>query len=188
MGMSLLAAAKSVTVDLTLLNLVSGLIPILTALITKKLASSRLKTFITSGLSVITGSLVALIKNDGVIPDVEAWAIEIALAFMAATAAYVGFLKPSGVAEAVQNVAPEKGLGKATVETQPVLVEAPKAVDLEAAVGDLLLLQRDELIERAAQLNLTLSSRATKRDLAEAIANASLVGVADLSGGEGPTS
>lgn len=175
--MELLATVRSVTVDLHLLTLLSAFIPILTGVITKKLASKRVKSLLTTALSILAGGIGAVLKNQGNIPDVEAWVTEMVLAFVIAQATYRGLWKPTGVAEAVQNVAPDKGIGTAVLEVEPVLLTPPSPADIDAVVADLMMLGRNELVEKARELGITVPSRATKQVIARRIAEISVVKV-----------
>jgi hypothetical protein len=146
--------------DVSVLARVQGMvIPLLTGLITKKVASSRLKAFCTAMLSLL-GSVVAVaIAADGkvVLGD---WVDTFVTTLVTATATYYGFWKPTGTAEAVQDIAPTLGLG-----SEPDVPET----DWEHRLFMLLEDSKENLYKRAVNLQLPVNTKTTKRELADAI-------------------
>ena len=169
---------RSVQLDMHWLGIIcTVLIPLLTGLVTKKLASSRLKSIVTTALSILTGALNGVLQNNGSIPDLDRWVTDMVIAFVIATASYYGLWKPSGAAAAVQNIKPNTGIGKAVIETESVMVTPASAPDVESVVADLMQLTRDELVAKATEAQLMVAPRATKSQIARQLAEATVINV-----------
>lgn len=86
------------------------LIPLLTAVLTKRFAGSRLKSIVTVALTALT-SVVASFAGDA---DGRGWN-EFAAAFfntfVAGIAAYYGFYKPAGITDGIARSTSKFGLG-----------------------------------------------------------------------------
>jgi hypothetical protein len=91
-------------------RLLGLLIPLLTALLTKKLASQGLKAVVTLISSVLLGSIAYLVAADGGY-DWEGFVNAFINAFLPAIAAYYGLWKPTGVAGTVANKTARFGVG-----------------------------------------------------------------------------
>lgn len=93
------------------LAIISGtLIPFITGLITKKVASPAVKAVCTAILSVIAGIVSAAQANNGAI-HLEQSVTNIFVAFITAIGLYYGLYRPTTAAAKVQNIAPEVGVG-----------------------------------------------------------------------------
>lgn len=93
------------------LTLILGaIIPFLTGLITKKVASPAVKSVCTAVLATAAGIFSAAQAADGKIL-LESSIVNIFVAFVTAISLYYGFYRPTTAAEKVQNIAPEVGLG-----------------------------------------------------------------------------
>lgn len=112
--MHLLAVVQSVTLDLGLLSkLVGVLLPLLVGLVTKKRAPAWLKAVLLALLAAVAGVITDAISNGGTI--VVKQAIDAGLtAWVLGVGSYYGLHKPAGIAAAVQNVAPNVGIGAAS--------------------------------------------------------------------------
>lgn len=103
-------------VDVNTLALLAGLIvPILTAIVTTKLAASWVKSVVTAVLAVLAGLLAVAIQHKGAI-DWEVWASSIIQAAIAAWASYYGFWKPTEIAPKTQSVTQNFGIGPSTAK------------------------------------------------------------------------
>lgn len=109
-------------------RIIGILIPLLTALVTKRLATGGLKSVVTLALSVITAVAATLVAADGHHFAWTAFVNAFVNAFVPAIAAYYGLWKGTGVAGTVANIAPHVGIG------QPAMVTGDKG-DEEA--GDI---------------------------------------------------
>lgn len=99
----------SLTISATLVTmLVSYIIPILTALITKATASANLKQFITALLAAANGLVVAGMVNDGTSVLSKEAILFAAGSFVLANISYISFWKPKDLNS---KVVPGSGLG-----------------------------------------------------------------------------
>lgn len=117
--------------------LVGFLIPILTGVIVKEVAHPGVKAVSTMVLSILAATVGTLVAGDG------SWAWRdfgnaFLSAFLPAIAMYYGFLKPSGVAGAVQHATADFGLLVKAKETAPVhtTVAAAEHGHTEKVVAD----------------------------------------------------
>lgn len=92
------------------LTMIGWLIPLAVGVITKKWASGAVKAISNLALSAITGGIAVAVQADGHV-TLTTWLVNIAVTFIQSIVAYYGLWKPSGVAPAVQNVAPGVGIG-----------------------------------------------------------------------------
>lgn len=103
-----------VEVDLNYLNIAGSVVlPILTGLVTKRLASSGLKALILVLLSVVSGLLQQLILADGRFETGD-FLTSAFVQFLMAVGIHMGFLKPldiTGTNGIVQMKTADKGLG-----------------------------------------------------------------------------
>ncbi len=109
--------ALHVTVDVATVGVVLGtVIPILVALVTKRVASPGTKAVVNLLLSAIAGALSVLVAEaQGTVVELEASAFvaSVALTWVTSVATHYGLLKPTGITGAggaVQRVVPG-GLG-----------------------------------------------------------------------------
>lgn len=101
----------TIVVSVTYLAPLAGVfIPLLTGLITQKLASGALKSICTAVLTVIAGVVATAMSHDGQIP-LESSVMNVLISFVTAISTYYGFWKPSTIADKVQNIAPTVGIG-----------------------------------------------------------------------------
>lgn len=92
------------------LTLILGaIIPFLTGLVTKKMASSAVKSVCTAVLSTAAGIFGAA-QLEGSL-NLELAIVNILVAFITAISLYYGLYRPTTAAAKVQNIAPEVGLG-----------------------------------------------------------------------------
>ncbi len=92
-----------------LVPLVGTILPILVALVTKKVASSGVKGVLLAFLSALTGLGTAALGTSGAISK-EAF-INAFIAWVVAVATYYGLWDNVGVTEKVADVAPNTGIG-----------------------------------------------------------------------------
>ena len=99
-----------VIISASWLSLMSGaIIPLLTGLVTKKMASSAVKSICTAVLSTVAG-IVSAAQLEGSI-KLETAITNILIAFITAISLYYGLYRPTTAADKVQNIAPNAGLG-----------------------------------------------------------------------------
>lgn len=99
------------------------LIPLLTALVTKKVASQGLKSVVTLVLAAITAGAAVLVADDGGFA-LNAFVNAFINTFVPAIAFYYGLLKPTGLAGSVANATEFFGFGP-----RPVLETADKGAE-----------------------------------------------------------
>lgn len=100
-----------------LARLLGVLVPLLVALVTKKVASQGLKGVINLFLSAVAGSTAYLIAHDGGY-NFEGFFNQTLDAFIASITAYYGLIKPTGLAGTVAEKTANFGLGSPpTMET-----------------------------------------------------------------------
>lgn len=98
-------------VDVAVLTfLVGTVVPLVTGLVTKLRSSSRLKAMTNLVLSVLGGVGAWLINAEGK-TTVGGLASAIVTTYLASGVSYQNLWKPTGAAQAVQEVAPESGIG-----------------------------------------------------------------------------
>lgn len=98
-------------VDVTVLAFLSGsVVPLLTGLVTKIQASSRLKALVNLGLSVVSGCVAYLVTVDGS-TTVLGLASAAISTYLASGLTYNNLWKPTGVAPAVQQATSDIGIG-----------------------------------------------------------------------------
>lgn len=131
------APAPAVQIDwlnlsnpITVVRVLGLLIPILTALVTKRLSSQGLKSVVTLALSAITAGVAVLVSADGGF-DWNAFVNAFVNTFGPAIAMYYGLWKPTGLAGSVAAATHSFGLG-----TSPVLETSAKGAESpDSAVG-----------------------------------------------------
>lgn len=89
---------------------VATLIPILVGLVTKEVASAKLKSLLLAVLSGLAAVGTAFVDGGGVLT--QETLTMFAQTFVIAVATYYGFWKPTNVAPAVQHKTATFGLGK----------------------------------------------------------------------------
>lgn len=94
---------------LYLVPLVGTILPILVALVTKKVASSGVKATVLALLSALTGLGTAAISNAGAISK-EAF-VNAFVAWVVGVATYYGLWSNIGVTQKVQDATPNTGVG-----------------------------------------------------------------------------
>ena len=112
-------------------RIIGLLIPVLTALITKRLASQGLKAVTTTVLSAVTAAAAVLVAADGHSFAWQAFVNAFINAFVPAIVTYYGLWKPTGVTGSVAAATHRFGIGP-----RPVLETADKGQDSpSSAVG-----------------------------------------------------
>lgn len=106
-----LAAVTAIVLAGSWLTFLSGtVIPLITGIVTKQVASSGVKAVCTAVLSVVGGIFTAALQNNGTIylePSIGA----IGVCFLTAIGMYYGFLKPTGISGSVQAKTANVGIG-----------------------------------------------------------------------------
>lgn len=112
-----------VKLDISWLTFVAGtVIPLLTALVTKARASSRLKSLVTLALSVLGGAVTYLLDNNGTV-QAQALISNVVTTYLAAGVTYNNLWKPTGIAPALAATSAESGIGVAVEDP-----DAPKRI------------------------------------------------------------
>lgn len=110
--LALLFAATIVQIDVVALNFLAGtVIPLLTALVTTRVASPGLKAVVTLLLSAVAGGVAVAIEANGTI-ELETWIVSIGCTWLLAIASYYGLWKPTTVAPKVQEKTATFGVGR----------------------------------------------------------------------------
>lgn len=100
-----------IQVDVTVLAFLAGtVIPLLTALVTKLQASSRVKAIVNLVLSLLAGSVAHLVAHDGQSNWMNLVTAMVAV-YLASGVSYQNFWKPTGTSVAVQEKTSSVGLG-----------------------------------------------------------------------------
>ena len=108
-----------VTLPLDLLNLLlAAVLPMLTALITARFASSAVKSIVLVFLSVIAIALQGVFSDSGIL-HVREFIVATTLQFLLATGAHFGLLKPTGITGADGVVASSVPAGIGEASTTP---------------------------------------------------------------------
>lgn len=108
-----------IEVDVAALAMVAGtIIPLLTGLLTKLQASSRVKAVVAFVLSIAAGVVTELQMGEGK-STVAALVVAGLAAYTTSGVSYTNLWKPIGAAEAVANVIPLRGIGKAQDYNEP---------------------------------------------------------------------
>jgi hypothetical protein len=105
------AYPRQVQVDVHALSLLSGVVvPLLVGFLTKARAHSAVKAISLAVLSTLAGLMSLWLKADG---SIDLWTSidAIAAAFVAATASYYGFWRPTGIAPAISDATADIGIG-----------------------------------------------------------------------------
>lgn len=103
-----------VQVDVNFLTWILGFgVPVVTAIVTTKVASSSLKAIVTAVLAAIAGLIAVAIEANGHI-DISQWVVGVGQAAIAAWAAYYGFWKPTLIAPKLQDATKNFGIGERT--------------------------------------------------------------------------
>jgi hypothetical protein len=98
------------------------LVPIIVALVTKKYASSGLKSALNVVSSAVIGSVGYLVAEDGGY-NLAGFLNSFFNTFLVSVAAYYGVLKPTGIAGTVTNLKPDVGIGSPELTTEDVGAE-----------------------------------------------------------------
>lgn len=123
-----------ITVDVQVLTLLTGtVIPLLVGFLTKQKASSRFKAVANLVLSVLAGVAGALLEAHGTLNVSQIFTAAMTT-WLASGVSYTALLKPTGVASAVQSIAPEFGVGTAVEGEEP---DSPPPLDETARVTTL---------------------------------------------------
>lgn len=109
-----------------LVRVIGLFLSLVTAIVTKKMASSGLKSAVTTALAALTGSVVYLLGEDGAL-DWTGFVNGFVNAYVPAIALYYGLLKPTGIVGAVAEKTKGFGVGKPVLETEDKGAEAPYA-------------------------------------------------------------
>lgn len=106
-----LVAATTIVLSVSVWTFISGtLIPLVTGVITKQVASSAVKSICTAVLSTIAGLVTSAMTHDGTL-YLEDSLMAVMVTFITAISAYYGFLKPTGIAPTVQAKTASLGVG-----------------------------------------------------------------------------
>lgn len=106
-------AREVVQTDVSTLAYIGGVIvPIITAIVTKQVASPVIKALCTAVLATVAGLIAVAIEQKGAI-DAAVWIDAIVKSMVAAWASYYGFWRPTTIAPKVQSATAGVGLGKA---------------------------------------------------------------------------
>lgn len=109
-------------------RIVGLLIPILTAVVTKHVASQGLKATVTTVLSALTAAVSVLVAADGHSFAWQAFVNAFVNTFIPAIALYYGFWKPTGLAGSVAAATKSFGLGpRPVLETSEKGEESPSS-------------------------------------------------------------
>lgn len=104
---------QKVHLDVGILTfIIATAIPILTAMVTKSSASSRLKSLTTLTLAVIASAIQLAIDANGVV-NLKSFLANLAVTWIIAIAMYYGLLKPTGVTEKAAVATQGVGIGGA---------------------------------------------------------------------------
>lgn len=111
-------AQNSLTLDAaTVAAAISFFVPLLVSLVTKKEASARVKAG-ANILGVAVAAVVALLVNkDGTSVTWQVAAFTFISSLISSLAGYQGVWKPLGAKKALENVAPDSGIGSDTKNT-----------------------------------------------------------------------
>lgn len=111
-------------------GLIGMVIPLISGFVTKKYADKKWATYVTALLAVVAGSVAAL-SQDVANGDADwvLFVVGIGTGYVSAISSYKGFHVPTGLAGAVQNVAPDFGLGRATANPLD-MTSAPRTEQL----------------------------------------------------------
>lgn len=130
------ASSNLISVDIGLLTFISGsLIPLLTGFVTKARASSRVKGLMNFGLSALTGAVTYALAHDGSF-EPKAMLVAVVTTYLTSGVTYHNLWKPTGIAAAVQRVAPEVGVGEdSSPVPTPDVVAPPNPIPLPSDAG-----------------------------------------------------
>lgn len=114
--------AFAAQVDLQLAQLVAGtVLPLLTGVVTKRLAGGHVKAVVLLALSAAAGFVEQLIAAGGVF-TLQTFIGSFVVTFVLSVAAHFGLYKPTGVSDAVaRKAAPRIGVGR----ERPRVTRAP---------------------------------------------------------------
>lgn len=122
-----------IEVDVTVLTFVAGsILPLLTGLLTKLKASSKVKSLMNLGLSLVGGAVAYLVAHNGQ-ADFQSLFMAVGTVYLASGTSYNNLWKPTGVAERVQNATANIGVGKVIELPEPVV---PVVEEVEEPVGE----------------------------------------------------
>lgn len=163
-----------VQLDVTVLSRLAGfVIPIITAVVTKKLASSQFKALTTLVFAVVLSGVTTALAADGQVV-LGTWLDSMFWTFVTAAAAYYGLWKPTGATGAIASFWPT-GIGTPKIEVTPaVVVENGKmpAKTVEQAKAELLeQFTKESLYKQAVNLGLDVKPTARKDMIAQMIAD-----------------
>lgn len=137
-------------IDTTIVNFVLGtLIPIITALVVKDVASPGIKATVNAVLAAITGALVVALQAGGIL-NWQSLAVSVAITVGTAVIAYFGLLKPTGVTGAISSSTANFGIGTPVANSKnwdlimpsPVFVPADPATN---RLGSVVVWKREEI-------------------------------------------
>lgn len=112
-------AQNSLTFDAaTVASAISFFVPLVVSLITKREASATVKA-LANILGVAVAAVVSLyLSKDGVPVTLQTAVFTFVSALVASLAAYQGVWKPLGAKRAVENIAPDSGIGSDSTANQ----------------------------------------------------------------------
>ena len=112
-------------IDTTIVNFVLGtIIPVITALVVKDVASPGVKATVNAVLAVIAGALTVTLQAGGLL-NWQSLVISVVMTVGASVAAYFGILKPIGVTGAISTSTVNFGIGNPTLDK---LTQAPAPI------------------------------------------------------------
>lgn len=127
-GPALQADWLNLTDATNLVRVVGFLIPVLTALVAKKVASSGLKSVVTLVLSALTATIATIVAADGHGFAWQAFVNAFLNTFGPAIVTYYGLWKPTGLAGTVAQATQGFGVGpRPVLETEDKGAEAPSS-------------------------------------------------------------
>lgn len=107
----MLLAATAIVLSVSVWTFISGtLIPLVTGIITKQVASSALKAVCTAVLATVAGLVTSAMTHDGTL-YLEESLMAVMVTFVTAISTYYGFLKPTGISGTVQSKTASLGIG-----------------------------------------------------------------------------
>ncbi len=119
-------------IDTTVANLILGtIIPIITALVVKDVASPGIKAIVNAFLAALAGGITVALQAGGIL-NWQSLLISMASTVGVAVVAYFGLLKPTGVTGLISTSTANFGVGTPQVPAQPHSAVAPKLYDQDA--------------------------------------------------------
>lgn len=164
--------AALLQLDVGVLAMLSGtVIPLLVGLVAKRYAERSIKLLLNGALSALAGGLAAAIATNGTVEPKD-WLLSMATTFFVSMTSYYLAYKPTGIAAAVQAIAPRFGIGPWSVDAIPVgtvHTSVPAAVTIAEFRAELEDMDRAALRALAKTAQVRNYSRMTKAELVDAL-------------------